>query len=101
MLLIPCPYCGPRAQIEFRWSDQAQVARPDPAAASDQDWADYLHVRDNLRGPAAERWRHTFGCRQWFNLLRDTRTHAILAAWPIGAAPPAAVEVPAAGDERA
>ena len=28
-----------------------------------------------------ERWRHTFGCRQWFNVARDTVSHRILAIY--------------------
>ena len=88
MFLIPCPYCGPRAETEFRWGGEAHVSRPDPASATDQEWAQYLYFRDNLRGVAAERWRHAFGCRQWFNLVRDTRTHAVIAAYQIGETPP-------------
>ena len=30
---------------------------------------------------------HAFGCRQWFNLVRDTRTHEIAAVYPMGAPP--------------
>ena len=31
----------------------------------------------------AERWRHTFGCGQWFNVVRDTVTHEVSAVYGI------------------
>ena len=35
MLLIHCPYCGPRPELEFSYGGQAHVARPaDPSATS-------------------------------------------------------------------
>jgi sarcosine oxidase subunit delta len=75
MLLIPCPHCGERPEREFAYGGEAGIARPrDPAAASDQDWAAFLHVRTNPRGPHLERWRHVHGCGRFFNLRRDTRT---------------------------
>ena len=39
----------------------------DPDALSDEEWAEYLFFRDNPKGPFAERWVHSGGCRQWFN----------------------------------
>ncbi|GAB4181065.1 MAG: sarcosine oxidase subunit delta [Thalassobaculales bacterium] len=80
MLLITCPWCGPRDEAEFRWGGEAHVARP-PLSCSDGEWADYLFNRDNPKGPARERWCHSFGCGQWFNLLRDTADHRILAVY--------------------
>ena len=68
MLLIDCPYCGPRAEIEFRCGGQAHIARPDgPAAMDDAAWAEFLFVRDNPKGLHAERWHHTHGCQRLFN----------------------------------
>jgi heterotetrameric sarcosine oxidase delta subunit len=90
MLLIPCPWCGPRDEIEFRYGGQAHVARPAaPEAVGDAEWARYLFLRDNPKGPFRERWVHAAGCGRWFNLLRDTASHRILAAYRIGEAPPA------------
>jgi len=79
MLLIPCPWCGERDEIEFSYGGQAGVAYPaDPAALTDEEWAAYLFVRDNPKGRFAERWVHTQGCRRWFDLVRDTVTHEIV-----------------------
>jgi heterotetrameric sarcosine oxidase delta subunit len=85
MLLIECPYCGPRDEIEFRYGGQAGIATPaDPDALDDAAWADYLFMRDNPKGPFAERWCHTAGCRRWFNAVRDTLTNEILAVYRTG-----------------
>jgi heterotetrameric sarcosine oxidase delta subunit len=74
MLLVRCPWCGDRDEIEFAYGGEAGVAYPaDPAAASDEEWSRYLFVRDNPKGPFRERWVHTHGCRRWFELERDTR----------------------------
>jgi sarcosine oxidase subunit delta len=83
MLLIDCPYCGPRAEIEFRCGGESHVQRPG-LDASDERWADYLFYRANPKGEHAERWLHVAGCRRWFNLIRDTVTHAILHVYPMG-----------------
>jgi heterotetrameric sarcosine oxidase delta subunit len=89
MLLIPCPWCGPRDEIEFHYGGEAHIARPpDPAGLDDAAWAEYLFMRSNPKGPFAERWVHSAGCRRWFNLLRDTATHRILAVYKIGDPPP-------------
>ena len=89
MLEIPCPYCGPRGEIEFSYGGQAHVARPAaPDKASDQEWADYVFLRDNVKGVFLERWVHTHGCRRWFNVARNTVTYEILAAYEAGAKPP-------------
>ena len=50
MLLIPCPWCGPRDETEFKYGGQAHLPYPDdPAALSDEAWADFLFMRDNPR----------------------------------------------------
>ncbi len=73
MLLIVCPWCGPREETEFHYGGQADIAYPaDPAALDDASWAAYLFVRENPKGPFAERWCHSAGCRRWFDLVRDT-----------------------------
>ena len=78
MLLIACPWCGERDEIEFSYGGPADVAYPaDPGALSDEEWARYLFVRANPRGALRERWVHTHGCRRWFVLERDTVTHEI------------------------
>ena len=88
MLLIPCPWCGERDETEFHYGGEAHVSRADPAAVDDAAWADYLYMRNNPKGVFAERWAHQAGCRRWFNLLRDTASHRIIAVYKIGERPP-------------
>ena len=89
MLLIRCPYCGERPELEFAYGGQAHLARPPrPAELSDEQWAEYLYVRSNPRGLHAERWRHVRGCGRFFNALRDTTTDHFAATYRIGERPP-------------
>ncbi|MEU4229099.1 sarcosine oxidase subunit delta [Nonomuraea sp. NPDC026600] len=82
MLLITCPWCGPRDETEFQYGGQAHVAYPeDPSALSDEEWASYLFYRDNPAGRFRERWVHNVGCRKWFNAVRDTRSYEILETY--------------------
>ncbi len=91
MLIIDCPYCGPRPELEFAHGGQAHVARPaDPSKTTDEEWTEYLYLRLNTRGVYAERWRHARGCGQFFNALRDTTTDQFLATYRRGERPPAA-----------
>jgi len=85
MLLIPCPFCGPRPELEFRYGGEAHIARPaDPATLDDSQWASFLYQRSNVRGEHRERWRHVHGCGQFFNALRDTTSDQILKTYKIG-----------------
>lgn len=89
MLSIHCPYCGPRDETEFRCGGQAHMTRPGPPQdVSDEAWGTYLFTRLNPKGTSLERWVHSAGCRQWFNIARDTRTHAIHAVYRMGEPPP-------------
>ncbi|MGW1028018.1 sarcosine oxidase subunit alpha family protein [Streptomyces sp. NPDC002577] len=100
MLLIPCPWCGPRDEAEFHYGGQAHVPYPeDPAALTDEEWARYLFFRDNPKGPFAERWSHAAGCRRWFNAVRDTSTNEILTVYRAGEPRPVQPARPAFGDE--
>ena len=79
MLLLTCPFCGERAQTEFSYGGDATVGRPtDPDGVSLDAWLDHLYLRDNPRGPHAEWWHHSAGCRRWFKVKRNTRTHEVL-----------------------
>lgn len=79
MMSIPCPWCGPRNQIEFTYGGDATRSQPAPDAP-EAAWADYVYLRDNPCGPHDELWYHGAGCRGWFKLRRDTRTHEIVAS---------------------
>ena len=92
MLRIACPWCGPRDEIEFACGGEAHIAMPaEPDALDDAAWADYLFMRSNPKGRYCERWVHAYGCRRWFNLVRDTTSERILAVYRVDERPP---EVP-------
>jgi sarcosine oxidase subunit delta len=77
MLLIECPWCGPRAETEFSCGGEAGIARPlDTEQLTDKEWGDYLFMRKNPRGVHREQWLHAQGCRRWFNVQRDTVSYA-------------------------
>jgi heterotetrameric sarcosine oxidase delta subunit len=98
MILIECPYCGPRDETEYHYGGQAHVAYPaDPHALSDREWAQYLFYRENRKGLFAERWSHSGGCRRWFNAVRDTVSYEIKAVYKAGEPQPdlAALAAPA------
>ena len=89
MLLIPCPWCGPRPENEFRYGGEAHLTRPDePSSVDDATWSAYLYLRDNPKGRHTERWRHLFGCGRFFNCVRDTITDRIAATYKPGEAAP-------------
>ena len=99
MLLIPCPWCGPRDEAEFHYGGQAHVPYPENSAdLTDAEWARYLFFRDNPKGPFAERWSHAAGCRRWFNAVRDTSTNELLTVYRAGEERPAVHERPAVGE---
>lgn len=80
MLLIACPWCGPRPENEFRYGGEAAIARPErPAEISDADWAAFLYFRSNPKGVHAERWRHIHGCGRFFHATRHTVSDNIIA----------------------
>ncbi|HEY3787004.1 MAG TPA: sarcosine oxidase subunit delta [Steroidobacteraceae bacterium] len=88
MLLIICPYCGERPELEFAHGGEAHIQRPrDPSQCDAQEWASFLYMRNNTKGVYAERWRHAHGCGKFFNALRDTTTDRFVATYRIGDRP--------------
>ena len=84
MLLISCPWCGPRDESEFACGGEAHIARPsDTDRLSDAEWADYLFMRKNPKGWHWEMWQHVTGCRKFFVVKRNTATHAVQGTWTL------------------
>ena len=74
---------------EFNCGGEAHIVRPKNAPdLSDDQWADYLFMRKNIKGTQFERWNHSNGCRQWFNVARNTATDEILKIYNMGDKPP-------------
>ena len=80
MLLIACPFCGPRDQVEYVHGGDANVRRPaDPSATTDAEWGAYLGDRDNPAGEHEELWQHAMDCRRWIGVRRNTLTHEVVS----------------------
>lgn len=77
---IPCPLCGLRSLEEFTYRGEASAERPPPDDSRPGVWHAYVHLRDNIRGRHREHWQHTFGCRAWLVIDRDTQTRVIHAS---------------------
>lgn len=89
MMLLCCPNCRERPEWEFTFGGPAHIARPVPAErVTDAQWAAYLFFRDNPKGWHRERWCHSYGCNEWFNVERHTVTHEIRAVYRMGASAP-------------
>lgn len=90
MLLINCPFCGPRAELEFHCGGEGGIVRPaDPSALDDAQWGDYVFMRKNIKGLQHEQWCHDAGCGKWFNALRDTVSYRFVETYRIGDSPSA------------
>jgi len=76
MILIDCPYCGLRDEVEFAYRGDATVRRP-TGNAPEEAFHDYMYARRNPRGWHLEWWHHNGGCRQFLKVLRHTMTHEI------------------------
>lgn len=74
MMLLSCPWCGPRNATEFRYGGENR-SRPDPATATPSQWRGYLFTKSNPMGQVRETWYHRAGCRQYITVERDTRTN--------------------------
>lgn len=91
MLQIHCPWCGPRAEIEFTYGGEGGIVRPlNCEALNDRQWGDYVFMRDNAKGLHHEQWRHVAGCGRWFNALRDTVSYRFEVTWRLGEPAPRA-----------
>jgi methylglutamate dehydrogenase subunit B len=77
---IRCPFCGERDVSEFAYLGDAQFKRPDPGTPDAvARFFEAVYLRDNPAGPHEELWYHSYGCRSWLRVTRDTLTHEILA----------------------
>ncbi len=82
MIKIPCPFCGLRNHEEFTPNGSALVRRPhfdDNSANITEKWIDFVYYRPNPRGAHLEYWQHSFGCRSWLIVERNTATHDIIS----------------------
>ncbi len=82
MKIMNCPLNGPRNISEFVWGGEVK-AMPDPATCSDDEWAAYVFIEDNLAGVIREWWCHV-PTSYWFIAERNTVTDEIIRTYPAG-----------------
>lgn len=80
MKIMSCPLNGPRNISEFVCAGEFEI-EPDPATASDRDWADHLFMLDNEAGVVREWWYHA-PTSYWFIAERNTVTDEIVRTYP-------------------
>lgn len=83
MQLFPCPFCGPRDEVEFHYGGEAGNRRPDGSEVTAGRWANYLHMRANPKGATNEIWVH-MTCGEFFAMERDTLTHGVAGSASLG-----------------
>ena len=85
-MIINHPILGPRDANEFVYKGDAELLnRPHwtPNAtkrttyAEQEEFHDYLYLRNNPAGEHRELWYHEQGDRSWLIVTRDTLTHQI------------------------
>lgn len=85
MKVMNCPVNGPRAISEFVCGGELR-AMPDPATASDAQWADYVFNRNGAPALKKEWWCHV-PSGVWFIAERDTATDVIHRTYLFAARP--------------
>ena len=74
MLLIPCPWCGPRSQIEFTYGGDATVKRP--ATVNERRRSRVVRVRVSARQPVRPARRTVAAQRRLPALVQGPPRHA-------------------------
>jgi sarcosine oxidase subunit delta len=71
----------PRRRIRTaRPGGEAHLKRFGPGS-SDDDFENYLFMRENPKGVHFERWRHVNGCGKWFHAARCTMTLEVFGTY--------------------
>ena len=79
MKMMTCPINGRRPLQEFHFGGEFREM-PDPNAASDETWADYVFNRSGEPGMKREWWCH-LPSGVWFIAERNNVTDEILATY--------------------
>lgn len=88
MLLLTCPCCGVDAdETELAPGGEAHIVRRGPGS-SDEEFEEYMFLRENPMGAHLERWRHAAGCGKWFHAARCTVTLEVFGTYSAQTAAP-------------
>jgi len=82
MKLLKCPINGLRPMQEFTYGGELREM-PDPNAASDEQWADYVYHRNGEPAVKKEWWYH-IASGTWFIAERDNKTDDIKRTYLYG-----------------
>lgn len=82
MKLLHCPNVGERPLQEFIFGGEVRPM-PDPDAATDAEWADYVHNRSGEPGVRREWWYH-IASGSWFIAERDTMRDEFIRSYHYG-----------------
>ena len=85
MKILNCPVNGPRPIQEFTFGGEVRTM-PDPATATDAQWADYIFNRQGQPGVKREWWYH-IASNTWFIAERDNVSDQILRTYLFGREP--------------
>ena len=80
MKIMPCPLNGPRNIQEFVCAGPVEP-HPDPNRCTDDEWAAYVWLEENVAGVVREWWCHV-ATSYWFIAERNTVTDEILSTYP-------------------
>ena len=78
-MIIHHPFLGPRDASEFVYKGDAELlSRPEwKPDLSQEEFHDYVYLRNNPLGEHRELWYHEQGDRSWLIITRNTLTHEI------------------------
>lgn len=79
MKILNCPVNGPRPIQEFVFGGEVR-AMPEPASASDSQWADYVFNRQGEPSVKREWWCH-LASSTWFIAERDNVSDRIIRTY--------------------
>lgn len=82
MKLLNCPVNGLRPLSEFAYGGEVRTM-PEPNAASDEAWADYVFNRNGEPGMRREWWYH-IASGTWFVAERDNLKDEFLRTYLYG-----------------
>jgi heterotetrameric sarcosine oxidase delta subunit len=74
VILIDCPWCGPRVSGEFAFLGDNRAA-PTAGSADIVAWRRYLYLDDNRPDWTDESWLHVHGCNRVMRLRRHRSTN--------------------------
>ena len=79
-MIINHPLLGPRDISEFVYlGDASLLNRPNwKSKKSEENFYNYLYLRNNIAGIHKELWFHQQGDRSWLVITRNTITHEII-----------------------